>query len=49
MAVIEAESLEAATRIAQADPAVVNARLRVEVYSALLPALDAVRVEYGPA
>jgi uncharacterized protein YciI len=49
MAVIEAESLEAATRIAQADPAVVNARLRVEVYSALLPALDGVRVEYGPA
>jgi uncharacterized protein YciI len=46
MAIIEAENIEAAKRIAGQDPAVMAARLSVEVYSALLPALDAVPVEY---
>src|SRR5277367_1442435 len=46
MAIIEAESLEAAKQIAEQDPAVVAERLVVEVHTALLPALDAVRVEY---
>jgi uncharacterized protein YciI len=46
MALIEAESLEASLAIARQDPAVASGRLTVEVYPALLPALDAVRVEY---
>jgi len=46
MAIIEAESLEAAKIVAEQDPAVVTERLVVEVHPALLPALDAVRVEY---
>jgi uncharacterized protein len=46
MAIIEAENLEAAKKIAEQDPAVVAVRLVVEVHPALLPALDAVRVEY---
>jgi uncharacterized protein len=46
MAIIEAESIETAKRIAEQDPAVVAERLVVEVHPALLPALDAVRVEY---
>jgi len=44
--IIEAENLEAAKQIAGQDPAVMAARLMVEVHPALLPALDAVRVEY---
>jgi uncharacterized protein YciI len=46
IAIIEAENLEAAKKIAERDPAVETARLTVEVYPALLPSLDAVRVEY---
>jgi uncharacterized protein YciI len=46
MAIIEAESLEAAKQIAAHDPAVMAQRLVVEVHSALLPALDTVRVDY---
>lgn len=46
MAIIEAESLEAAKQIAGHDPAVMAERLVVEIHSALLPALDAVRVDY---
>jgi uncharacterized protein YciI len=46
MAIIEAESLEAAKQIADQDPAVLGERLVVEVHPTLLPALDAVRVEY---
>jgi uncharacterized protein YciI len=46
MAIIDAESIEAAKQIAQQDPAVITERLVVEVHPALLPALDAVRVEY---
>jgi uncharacterized protein YciI len=46
MAIIEAESLEAAKSAAAQDPAVVASRLVVEVHPALLPALDAVRVDY---
>jgi uncharacterized protein YciI len=46
MAIIEAESLEMAKAIAEQDPAVVAERLVVEVHPTLLPALDAVRVEY---
>ncbi|AXC11058.1 hypothetical protein ACPOL_1716 [Acidisarcina polymorpha] len=46
MAIIEADSLEAAKSVAAQDPAVVAARLVVEVHTALLPALDAVRAEY---
>jgi uncharacterized protein YciI len=46
VAIIEAESLEAAKNLAEQDPAVVAERLVVEVHPALLPALDAVRVEY---
>jgi uncharacterized protein len=46
MAIIEAESVEAAKQIAEQDPAVIAERLVVEVHPALLPALDAVRVEY---
>jgi len=46
MAIIEAESFEAAKQIAEQDPAVVAARLLVELHPTLLPAMDAVRVEY---
>ena len=46
MAIIEAESLEAAKSAAAQDPAVMASRLVVEVHPALLPALDAVRVDY---
>jgi uncharacterized protein YciI len=46
MAIIEAESLEAARGAAEQDPAVVAKRLVVEVHPALLPSLDAVRAEY---
>ncbi len=46
MAIIEAESLAAAKGFAEQDPAVVAKRLVAEVHPALLPALDAVRVEY---
>jgi uncharacterized protein YciI len=46
MAIIEAESLDAAKKIAEQDPAVVAERLVVDLHTALLPALDAVRVEY---
>src|SRR5277367_3790066 len=42
MAIIEAESLEDAKKIAEQDPAVVAERLIVEVHPALLPALDGV-------
>jgi uncharacterized protein YciI len=46
IAIIEAEDIEAAKQIAEQDPAVIAERLVVEVHPALLPALDAVRVEY---
>jgi len=46
IAIIEAENLEAARNIAEQDPAVQSARLTVELHPTLLPALDAVRVEY---
>ncbi len=46
MAIIEAESLEAAKRIAEQDPAVLSQRLLVELHPTLLPALDGVRTEY---
>ena len=46
MAIIEAESVEAAKQIAKQDPAVVAERLAIEVHSVLLPALDTVRVDY---
>jgi uncharacterized protein len=46
MAILEAETLEAAQKIAQQDPGVMAGRLVVDVRPALLPALDAVRVEY---
>jgi uncharacterized protein YciI len=46
VAIIEADSLEAAKKIAAQDPAVVAERLAVEVHPTLLPALDAVRAEY---
>jgi uncharacterized protein YciI len=46
MAIIEAESLEAAKRVAEQDPAVVAERLAVEIHPALLPALDTTRTEY---
>jgi uncharacterized protein YciI len=46
MAIIEAESLEAAQKIAEDDPGVVARRLVAEVHPALLPALDVVRVDY---
>ncbi len=46
MAILEAESLEAAQKIAEEDPGVVAKRLIAEVHPVLLPALDAVRVEY---
>jgi uncharacterized protein YciI len=46
MAIIEAESLEVAKKIAEQDPAVIAERLVVEVHVTLLPAMDAVRVEY---
>jgi uncharacterized protein YciI len=46
MAIIEAQNLESAKKIASDDPAVQASRLTVEVYPTLLPALDAVRVEY---
>src|SRR5580658_4430415 len=40
MAIIEAESLEAAKSVAEQDPAVFAKRLVVEVHPALLPVLD---------
>jgi uncharacterized protein YciI len=46
MAIIEAVNLETARQIAEQDPAVVSARLMVEVHPVLLPVLDSVRVEY---
>jgi len=46
MAIIEAESFEAAKQIAEQDPAVIAERLLVELHPTLLPAMDAVRVEY---
>jgi len=46
IAIIEAESLESAKQIVAQDPAVLAERLVVEVHPTLLPALDAVRVEY---
>ncbi len=46
IAIIEAESLDAAEKIVAQDPAVISERLVVEVHPTLLPALDAVRVEY---
>ncbi len=46
MAILEAEDLETAVKIAQQDPAVESERLTVEVHPALLPALDLVRAEY---
>jgi uncharacterized protein YciI len=46
MAIIEVESLEVAKKIAEKDPAVISERLVVEVHATLLPAMDAVRVEY---
>jgi uncharacterized protein YciI len=46
MAIIEAENLESAQRVAERDPAVEAARLTVEVHPVLVPALDAVRAEY---
>src|ERR1700744_4514119 len=46
MAVIEAEDIGAAKQIAEQDPSVIAERLIVEVHPALLPALDALRVEY---
>jgi uncharacterized protein len=46
MAIIEAESLDAAKEIAGKDPAVIAERLVVDIHPALLPAMDAVRVEY---
>jgi uncharacterized protein len=46
MALLEAESLEAAKAIAEQDPAVIANRLVVEIRPVLLPALDAVRAEY---
>jgi uncharacterized protein len=46
IAIIEAESLEVAKIVAEQDPAVVAQRLIVEVHPTLLPALDAVRIEY---
>jgi uncharacterized protein YciI len=46
MAIIDAESFDAARRIAERDPAVVAERLVVQLHPALLPALDGVRVEY---
>ena len=50
--VISAETLGAATALAQNDPGVRAGRLAVEVHPVLLPALDAVRALYqghGPA
>ena len=46
IAIIEAENLEVAKIVAEQDPAVVAERLVVEVHPALLPGLDAVRVDY---
>jgi uncharacterized protein YciI len=46
MAIIEAETFEAAQQTAQQDPAVETSRLTVEVHPVLLPLLDAVRAEY---
>jgi uncharacterized protein YciI len=46
MAIIEAESLEAAKSVAEQDPAVLTERLVVEVHPTLLPGLDTVRVDY---
>jgi uncharacterized protein len=46
MAIIETESLELAQSLAEQDPAVAAKRLVVEVHPALLPSLDAVRVDY---
>ena len=46
MAIIEAESLEVAKKIAEQDPAVIAERLVVKVHPVLLPAMDAVSAEY---
>jgi uncharacterized protein YciI len=46
MAIFEAENLEAAQKIADQDPGVLTERLVAEVHPTLLPALDAIRVEY---
>jgi uncharacterized protein YciI len=46
IAILEAESLEAARKMAGQDPGVITSRLAVTVHSVLLPALDAVRAEY---
>lgn len=43
---ISAETLEAASAVAQNDPGVQAGRLAVEVHPVLLPALDAVRALY---
>ena len=45
---ISADSYEAALRLAENDPGVQAGRLVAEVHPVLLPALDAVRVEYKP-
>jgi uncharacterized protein YciI len=46
MAILEADSLEAAKNIAEQDPGVTAGRLTVSLHTALLPALDGVRVAY---
>lgn len=46
IAIIQAENLEAAQKIAEQDPGVVAKRLVAEVHPVLLPALDVVRVDY---
>ncbi len=46
MMVIESESADDAMALAQQDPAVRAGRLSVRIYSAFLPSLDTVRVEY---
>jgi uncharacterized protein YciI len=43
---ISAETLEAATTLAESDPGVRAGRLAVEVHPVLLPALDGVRAVY---
>lgn len=44
---IAADSLEAASRLAGQDPAVLAGRLAVAVHPVLLPAVDGVRAIYG--
>jgi uncharacterized protein YciI len=46
---ISAETLEAATSLAENDPGVRAGRLAVEVHPVLLPALDGVRAAYAEA